>query len=84
LCPDCRKERRKEMRESRPTSEGWQRRHDWRWWREWMRKEEDEKKGRMLRQRDSREQSGSSERTWTVGRVDRRFNRVGCRYENPN
>jgi hypothetical protein len=33
------------MRESRASSEGWQRRRDWRWWKEWVGKEDEEMRG---------------------------------------
>lgn len=35
LCSTCRDEKRQVMKHAKPPSEEWQRRYDWKWWREW-------------------------------------------------
>ena len=45
------------MRESRLLSEGWQGRHDWRWWKEWMSKEEKRGEKRKEEQRPTKVES---------------------------
>jgi hypothetical protein len=74
LCPDCRGEKRRETRESRAPSEGWQRRHDWRWLKEWVSKEDEEMRGERKRveaeRREELERKLPAGGGWIVGRAD--------------
>ncbi|KAE9378185.1 hypothetical protein N431DRAFT_328997, partial [Stipitochalara longipes BDJ] len=52
LCPDCRKQRRKEARESRPFCEDWQK--AWCWWKDWTSSEDEGKRGRRRQEEAER------------------------------
>ncbi|PMD44426.1 hypothetical protein L207DRAFT_525762 [Hyaloscypha variabilis F] len=58
LCPDCRKQRRKEARESKPNCEDWQ--EAWRWWKDWTSSEDEGE--REKRKRDEAERLEKAER----------------------